>query len=104
MGKSFAEKCYAALKEVPKGKVTTYKELAHYIGSHAYRAVGTAMRNNSNPSSESPCHRVINSNGNVGEYIYSGVEKTRLLEKEGVVVKGGKVVNFKSKLYRFNSL
>ncbi|MBI3026936.1 MGMT family protein, partial [Candidatus Woesearchaeota archaeon] len=43
---SFNEKIYELLKKVPKGKVTTYKELAHSAGTRAYRAVGQAMRCN----------------------------------------------------------
>ena len=39
-GRSFEEECYFFLKKVPKGKVTTYKDLAKAINSKAYRAVG----------------------------------------------------------------
>jgi methylated-DNA-[protein]-cysteine S-methyltransferase len=42
----FYEKIYAKLRQVPKGKVTTYKALAHAVNSKAYRAVGTAMNKN----------------------------------------------------------
>ena len=99
--KSFAEKCHEALKKIPRGKVTTYKLLAHAIGSHAYRAVGTAMKNNPNPSSESPCHRVVNSDGRVGEYVFSKTAKEELLRKEGVKIEDGKIVDFKRILYEF---
>ena len=43
---SFSEKVYALLKEVPKGRVTTYKELAQALGTKAYRGVGQAMKRN----------------------------------------------------------
>ncbi|MDP3966627.1 MAG: MGMT family protein, partial [archaeon] len=46
---NFHEKCYKILKKVPKGKVTTYKDIAKALHSKAYRAVGTAM--NKNPCS-----------------------------------------------------
>ena len=44
--KSFSEKAYALLRKVPEGRVTTYKEIAHALGTRAYRGVGQAMKNN----------------------------------------------------------
>ena len=44
--KTFAEKAYDILRKVPAGRVTTYKEIAHALGSKAYRGVGQAMRTN----------------------------------------------------------
>ena len=46
IGVSFAEKCYQLLLPVPKGRVTTYKDLAEAMGTRAYRAVGQAMNRN----------------------------------------------------------
>src|SRR3989338_6570714 len=44
---NFNEKCYEILKKVPRGKVTTYGELARAVGSpKAARAVGNAMKRN----------------------------------------------------------
>jgi O6-methylguanine-DNA--protein-cysteine methyltransferase len=44
--KTFADKAYDLLRKVPKGRVTTYKEIAHALETKAYRGVGQAMRNN----------------------------------------------------------
>lgn len=44
--KTFAEKTYDLLMRVPKGRVTTYKEIALALGTRAYRGVGQAMRRN----------------------------------------------------------
>jgi O6-methylguanine-DNA--protein-cysteine methyltransferase len=44
--KTFAEKSYDLLRKVPKGRVTTYKEIAHALGTRAYRGVGQAMKRN----------------------------------------------------------
>jgi len=44
--KTFAEKAYDLLRQVPAGRVTTYKEIAHALGTKAYRGVGQAMKNN----------------------------------------------------------
>ena len=44
--KTFAEKTYDLLRKVPRGRVTTYKEIALAMGTRAYRGVGQAMRKN----------------------------------------------------------
>ena len=44
--KTFADKAYDLLRKVPKGRVTTYKEIAHALGTRAYRGVGQAMKRN----------------------------------------------------------
>jgi O6-methylguanine-DNA--protein-cysteine methyltransferase len=44
--KTFADKIYDKLRKVPKGRVTTYKELAHALKTKAYRGVGQAMKRN----------------------------------------------------------
>ena len=65
--KNFNEKCYSILRKVPKGKITTYKEIARALNSKAYRAVGTAM--NKNPyAPKTPRHRLINSDGKIGGF------------------------------------
>ena len=79
MKKTFNEKCYALLKKVPKGMLTTYKELAHGLNCKAYRAVGNAM--NKNPyAPRVPCHRVVKSNGEVGGFASGTKNKIRLLK------------------------
>ena len=98
----FKDKVYSLLKKVPKGSVTTYKDLARALNSKAYRAVGTAMRLNEN-APVVPCHRVVNGNGFVGQYSGKGgiKGKIRLLEKEGVKIKNNKIENFKKIKYKF---
>lgn len=92
--KNFYERCHKVLKKVPKGKVTTYKEISLALNSKAYRAVGTAM--NKNPYSflnggKVPCHRVVNSDGRVGNFAFGSAKKIRLLKSEGVEIKKGKI-------------
>jgi methylated-DNA-[protein]-cysteine S-methyltransferase len=98
---SFNERCYEVLVRVPKGKVTTYKEIAKQLKSKAYRAVGNAM--NKNPDSPKvPCHRVVNSNGNVGGFASGTKNKIEMLMKEGIKIdKNNKVVNLNKQLYKF---
>lgn len=68
-----------------KGKVTTYKALAHHLRSKAYRAVGTACKKNPN-APYVPCHRVIASSGAVGSYAYGTQKKKALLISEGISI------------------
>ena len=89
------------LMEVPKGKVTTYRELAHALGTKAYRAVGQAM--NRNPQLVSvPCHRVIKSNGAVGGYALGIDRKKELLRMEGVQVEANGRINLSKHLHIFS--
>ena len=83
---TFNDRCYALLKKVPAGKVTTYKDLAQALKSKAYRAVGNAMNKNPNAPIV-PCHRVIKSDGGLGGYAYGPSKKLALLRKEGVNIK-----------------
>jgi methylated-DNA-[protein]-cysteine S-methyltransferase len=105
MTQTFAQKVYSQLRKVPKGKITTYKDLAQSLGSKAYRAVGTAMKNNPD-APHTPCHRVVSANGTVGGFKgekegKSISEKIVLLRNEGVEVVGGKIKNFEEKLHSF---
>lgn len=79
------------VSKVPKGKVTTYKELARALGRpRAWRAVANALAKNPSPV-KIPCHRVIRSDGKVGGYKLGGKRKAELLLGEGVAIKRGKV-------------
>lgn len=99
--KSFNEKCYSILVKVPKGKVTTYKEIARKLNSKAYRAVGNAM--NKNPyAPKVPCHRVVKSNGEVGGFAFGVKKKIEMLKKEGVYVDKNNKINLKEYLFKFN--
>jgi methylated-DNA-[protein]-cysteine S-methyltransferase len=99
--KSFNERCYDILVRVPKGRVTTYREIAKQLHSKAYRAVGNAM--NKNPyAPKVPCHRVVKNNGEVGGFASGTKKKISMLKKEGIKIdKNGKIVNFENKLYKF---
>tara|TARA_Y100000310_G_scaffold345665_1_gene467944 strand:+ start:3823 stop:4125 length:303 start_codon:yes stop_codon:yes gene_type:complete len=98
--KNLIGKIYSNLKKVPKGKITTYKELAKSINSKAYRYVGTLMKTNKNPN-KIPCFKVVKSNGNIGEYASGKKEKINRLNKENIKVKNNKIINFKKVLYKF---
>lgn len=81
------ERVYAYLKTIPKGKVTTYGQIAEHLGNkHLARTVGNILHDNPNPA-RFPCHRVLSSKGKVAEnYAFGGAEAQRMrLENEGIV-------------------
>ena len=98
---TFDQRCLVMLMEVPKGKATTYRELAHALGTKAYQAVGQAM--NRNPQLVSvPCPRVIKSNGEVGGYALGIDRKKELLKMEGVQVEANGRINLSKHLHLFS--
>jgi O-6-methylguanine DNA methyltransferase len=98
----FANKVYTLLQKVPKGRVTTYGALAKAVGRpRASRAVGNIL--NANPYAPIvPCHRVVKSNGEVGGFASGTDKKIKILEKEGIDIKNGKVVLFETTYFKFN--
>ena len=99
--KSFNDKCYELLKLIPEGRVTTYKEMARALDSKAWRAVGSAMAKNKKLTII-PCHRVVRSNGVIGDYALGSGKKAQILESEGVSVVNGKVKNLQSFMHTFS--
>ena len=84
MLKSFKQKVLEIVQNIPKGKMLSYKEVAILAGNRkAYRAVGSVLKKNYNP--EIPCHRVICSNGELGEYNRGRKEKFKKLKIEGAI-------------------
>ncbi len=79
---SFSEKVYAVVKKIPRGKTMSYKQVAAKAGNkNAARAVGTLMSHNYDE--KIPCHRVVRSDGKVGDYNRGGPSrKIELLLEE----------------------
>jgi methylated-DNA-[protein]-cysteine S-methyltransferase len=91
---------YKELLKIPKGKVTTYGELAKAVGlKNGQRAIGRIMNKNPFPVIV-PCHRVILSSGKVGGYAWGAKIKTNMLSQEGVKIKQGKILD-KNTISRF---
>jgi methylated-DNA-[protein]-cysteine S-methyltransferase len=84
----FQREVLLATSRIPRGEVRTYKQIAIQAGHpNAYRAVGSVMK--MNPLAPMiPCHRVIRSSGELGNY--SGVggvrRKRELLAREGMLI------------------
>lgn len=100
----FSERVLDLCRKVPRGKITTYGEIARVMGKpRASRAVGQALKRNPKPI-EIPCHRVVRSDGSLGGYGGSGRRRTEkkkaLLRGEGVDVKKDKI-KIRDYLYRF---
>ncbi len=95
---SFSSACYKILSQVPRGKVTTYRLIAKALGSRAVRAVGTAMAKNPF-APRIPCHRVVRSDGSVGEYNGGAEKKQLMLRREGIQINNGKVSDLSDVLF-----
>ena len=104
--KSFNQQCYDLLRQIPTGKVVTYADIAHQLGGKAYQAVGNAMAKNPDVIIV-PCHRVVNSNGNIGKFALGTDKKIALLKQEGIIINtdtvNPKVVNLNKQRHTFKS-
>ena len=81
------EKIYEVVKNIPKGKVATYGQVALLAGNPRWaRVVGYALHVNPEPGII-PCHRVVNREGRVAPGFAFGGEgvQRELLESEGIV-------------------
>ncbi|MEK6932666.1 MAG: MGMT family protein [Nanoarchaeota archaeon] len=100
---NFNEKVYKLCSKIPRGKVSTYKELAKALNSKAYRAVGNALRNNKYPNII-PCFRVIKNDGSIGGYCGKNPKNIKKkifkLKLEGIIFNKGKI-DMDKYLYKF---
>ena len=97
----FKEKVLSLVGQIPRGKVTTYKELAKALGrQRAYRAVGNALNKNPKPI-KIPCHRVVRLDGQIGGYKLGQKKKIELLEREGIIIKNKKVQRLDRYLFKW---
>lgn len=95
-------KVYGMLARVPKGKVTTYGELAKAVGlKNGQRIIGNMMNKNPYPAII-PCHRVVMSTGHIGGYAYGEDVKTNMLAVEGVDIDNNRIKDMESVMYRFD--
>jgi AraC family transcriptional regulator of adaptative response/methylated-DNA-[protein]-cysteine methyltransferase len=88
-GTDFQLKVWEALLKIPMGALSAYGNVAYEIGNpSASRAVGTAI--GSNPVAFLiPCHRVIRSDGSIGDYMWGNTRKTAIIGWESAKMNEG---------------
>lgn len=94
---TFFEDVYDVVRQIPKGRVTSYGAIAAYLGTKlSARMVGWAMNASGLAKPKVPAQRVVNRNGMLsGKHHFSTPTlMEELLKKEKTEVKDDKVVNF----------
>lgn len=86
IGTPFQKEVWKTLRKIKSGTTKTYAQVAQMIGKPtAVRAVASAIAKN-NIAILIPCHRVIRSDGTLGEFRWGTSLKKILLQSEGVRV------------------
>lgn len=88
MEKNSYEKIYEVVKQIPKGTVATYGQVAALAGNKRWaRVVGYALHVNPDPEGI-PCYRVVNREGRLSDaFAFGGVNQQKvLLEADGIEV------------------
>ena len=99
---SFFEDVFAVVRQIPKGRVTSYGAIAAYLGTKlSARMVGWAMNAATKVNPKVPAQRVVNRNGMLSGRHHFGTptRMEELLKKDGVDVKEDTVVDFKTKFW-----
>jgi len=95
---SFFADVFDVVRQIPKGKVTSYGAIAAYLGTKlSARMVGWAMNAAGSAKPKVPAQRVVNRNGMLsGKHHFATPTKMEeLLKKDGVTVKNDTIVDFK---------
>lgn len=102
MESSFYDKVYEVVRQVPRGRITTYGAIAKYLGTGlSSRMVGWALNGCHHAEPPVPAQRVVNRNGLLtGKHHFATPDlMQQLLESEGVEVENDKVERFKELLW-----
>lgn len=94
---SFNEDIFKVVRLIPHGRVSVYGAIARYLGdTRASRRVGWALNSSFAIEPVVPVHRVVNRNGMLSGAMHFPPDKpmAEMLEKEGIGVKDGQVVDF----------
>jgi len=91
---NITEYTYFLVRQIPPGRISTYGAVAKALGNPGYaRAVGKYM--NKNPDADTmPCFKIVSSDGSLGGFGLGIDDKIRRLEKDGIRVKDGRIVDF----------
>lgn len=99
---SFFQDVYEVVRQIPKGRVTSYGAIAAYLGTKlSARMVGWAMNAAHTAKPKVPAQRVVNRNGILSGKHHFGTPTLmeELLKKDGVSVKDDTVVDFKKRFW-----
>lgn len=99
---SFFEDVYDVVRQIPKGRVTSYGAIAAYLGTRlSARMVGWAMNAAGTAKPKVPAQRVVNRIGMLSgkHHFGSATAMEELLKKDGVSVTDDKVVDFQERYW-----
>ena len=99
---SFFADVYDVVRQIPKGKVTSYGAIAAYLGTKLNaRMVGWAMNAAGSAKPKVPAQRVVNRNGILSgkHHFATPTAMEELLKKDGVTVKNDTIVDFKKRFW-----
>ncbi len=99
---SFFDDVYDVVRQVPKGRVTSYGAIASYLGTKlSARMVGWAMNGAHHVKPKVPAQRVVNRNGMLSgkAHFNTPTHMQELLKKDGVNVKEDTVVDFEKRFW-----
>jgi deoxyribonuclease V len=91
---NLSEYTYYLVRQIPLGRVSTYGAVAKALGNKNYaRVVGMYMHRN--PDADTmPCFKIVNSDGSLGGFGLGLSDKVRRLNRDGIRVKNGRIVDF----------
>jgi len=99
---SFFEDVYDVVRQIPKGRVTSYGAIAAYLGTKmSARMVGWAMNASFQITPKVPAHRVVNRNGMLSGKAHFGTPNLmqELLEKEKIKIEKDSIIDFEKKFW-----
>ncbi len=76
---------FQLVKRIPKGKITTYKEIGQKIGIKSYHVIGQILKENKDLE-KIPCYKVVMSDGSIGGYSLGKLEKIKRLKLDGIKI------------------
>jgi len=99
---SFFEDVYDVVRQIPKGRITSYGAIAAYLGTKmSARMVGWAMNASFIVTPKVPAHRVVNRNGMLSgkAHFATPTLMQELLEKEKIKIKNDTIIDFEKKFW-----
>ncbi len=98
----FFEKVFMVVKQIPKGRVTSYGAIARYLGTaRSSRMVGWAMNASHKQDAKIPAHRVVNRLGLLTgkNHFSTPFEMQERLLQEGIKIENDRVLDFENKFW-----